>query len=476
MVSCNQGKSLIFAYPVSGVIILDMEKADLLIRCAAAIVSCDESDRIHRNADIAIKDGRILCIGEFKGEASRIIDGRSLFVYPGLVNTHHHYYQYFSRNLPEVQNLELFPWLTALYDIWAGLAPETVKLSAECAMAELIRHGCTTSFDHHYVFPGSSSMDMLSAEVEAAEEVGMRSCLSRGSMDLSRKDGGLPPDSVVQTIDTILRDSEEAVRRFHDPSPGSMMQIALAPCSPFSVTEDLLRESAILARRLGVRLHTHLAETRDENGYVLTSKGMRPLEYMEKLGWTGPDVWYAHGIHFTDEELDVLAATGTGIAHCPASNMKLGSGICKVPEMLKRGIPVSLGVDGSASNDGSDLMAEMRTCYLLHRLNSSYDAPSGYDVLKMATVGGAKVLGRSDIGCLKEGMCADLFAIDSDCVELAGASFSPETMLSAIGLTRPVDLTVINGRIAAEKGHLAMIDESELFRKADKEIHRYLER
>ena len=449
---------------------------DILIRNAAAVVSCDSADTIYYDADIAIKDGRIELIGEFHGDASRVIDGQNMFIYPGLINTHHHYYQYFSRNLPEVQNMELFDWLTALYGIWAGLTPETVRYSAMAAMGELIKHGCTTSFDHHYVFPGSSSIDMLSAEIEAAEALGMRVHVSRGSMDLSRKDGGLPPDSVVQPIDAILRDSEEAVRRFHDSSEGSMVQVALAPCSPFSVTEDLLRESAILARELGVRLHTHLAETKDENGYVLKSKGMRPLEYLEKLGWTGPDVWYAHGIHFNDEELKVLASTGTGIAHCPVSNMKLGSGVCRVPDMLQLGIDVALGVDGSASNDGSDLMAEMRACYLLHRLVSSYDAPSGYDVLKMATVGGAKVLGRKDIGHLKEGMRADLFAVRTDCIELAGATFGPESMLATVGLSRPVDLTIINGRVVAEDGHLVLADEDEIYRNADKAVHSYLGR
>ena len=420
---------------------------DILIRNAAAVVSCDSADTIYYDADIAIKDGRIELIGEFHGDASRVIDGQNMFIYPGLINTHHHYYQYFSRNLPEVQNMELFDWLTALYGIWAGLTPEIVRYSAMAAMGELIKHGCTTSFDHHYVFPGSSSLDMLSAEIEAAEALGMRVHVSRGSMDLSRKDGGLPPDSVVQPIDAILKDSE-----------------------------DLLRESAILARELGVRLHTHLAETKDENDYVLKSKGMRPLEYLEKLGWTGPDVWYAHGIHFNDEELKVLASTGTGIAHCPVSNMKLGSGVCRVPEMLQLGIDVALGVDGSASNDGSDLMAEMRACYLLHRLVSSYDAPSGYDVLKMATVGGAKVLGRKDIGHLKEGMRADLFAVRTDCIELAGATFGPESMLAAVGLSRPVDLTIINGRVVAEDGHLVLADENEIYRNADKAVHSYLGR
>jgi cytosine/adenosine deaminase-related metal-dependent hydrolase len=293
-------------------------------------------------------------------------------------------------------------------------------------------------------------------------------------MDLSQKDGGLPPDSVVQTVDEILRDSARIIETYHDPHPGSMRQVALAPCSPFSVSGELLRQSAILARQYGVRLHTHLCETRDEEAYMLARHGVRPLEYMESLGWVGPDVWYAHGIHFNDAELRRLAETHTGVAHCPISNMKLSSGVARVPEMLALGIPVGLAVDGSASNDGSSLMEELRVCYLLHRLTSGKDAPSGYQVLKMATRGGASLLGREDIGSLAVGKCADLFLVDSRRLELAGGEYSPADVLATVGLRGPVDMTVVNGKIVVREGRLVTIDEDRTAVQAREACRRYL--
>ena len=299
---------------------------------------------------------------------------------------------------------------------------------------------------------------------------------SRGSMDLSKKDGGLPPDSVVQTVDAILEDSARVIQRYHDPRPGSMRQVVLAPCSPFSVSAELLRQSAILARQYGVRLHTHLCETKDEERYMLDHHGVRPLEFMASLGWTGPDVWYAHGIHFNDEELRELARTGTGVAHCPISNMKLSSGIARVPEMLALGVPVGLAVDGSASNDGSSLLEELRVCYLLHRLNSSKAAPSGYQVLKMATQGGARLLGRTDIGSLECGKCADLFLVDSRRLELVGGEYSPADVLATVGLRGPVDHTVVHGRIVVREGRLATLDEDQLAAEARACCRAYLDR
>lgn len=342
-------------------------------------------------------------------------------------------------------------------------------------MAELLKTGCTTCFDHHYVFPARAG-DLIGAQFRAAELVGMRFHASRGSMDLSRKDGGLPPDSVVQTIDQILADSERLVRVWHDPSRFSMRQVALAPCSPFSVSTDLLRESARLARSLEVRLHTHVAETRDEEQYTLERFGLRPLAYLEGLGWTGPDVWYAHGIHFNDDELKALAATGTGVAHCPISNMKLSSGVCRVPEMLRLGVPVGLAVDGAASNDGSNLLEELRVCYLLHRLQSSQSAPTGYDILKLATRGSARLLGRDDIGCLAAGMAADCFLISLDRIELAGAQFDPLSLLGTVGLKGPVDYTIVNGVAVVQNGELVTADEGELAARANAAVCRYLGR
>ena len=449
--------------------------ARLLMKNASHIVTCDPSDTVYTDSNLLMEDGVITYIGPEEQQAEEVIDAAGCIVYPGLINTHHHLYQTFSRNLPQVQNLELFDWLKALYEIWKNLDSRVIYHSSVTGMGELMKNGCTTCFDHHYVFPARAG-DLIGAQFRAAELVGMRFHASRGSMDLSRKDGGLPPDSVVQTIDQILADSERLVRVWHDPSRFSMRQVALAPCSPFSVSTDLLRESARLARSLEVRLHTHVAETRDEEQYTLERFGLRPLAYLEGLGWTGPDVWYAHGIHFNDDELKALAATGTGVAHCPISNMKLSSGVCRVPEMLRLGVPVGLAVDGAASNDGSNLLEELRVCYLLHRLQSSQNAPTGYDILKLATRGSARLLGRDDIGCLAAGMAADCFLISLDRIELAGAQFDPLSLLGTVGLKGPVDYTIVNGMAVVQNGELVTADEGELAARANAAVCRYLGR
>ncbi len=445
----------------------------LLIKNARYIVSCDDTDRLYERSNLFIRDNAIEYIGPELRQADQVIDASRMVVYPGLINTHHHLYQTFSRNLPQVQNLELFDWLKALYEIWKNLDSQVIYHSSVTGMGELMKNGCTTCFDHHYVFPQGAG-DLLEAQFAAAEELGIRMHASRGSMDLSRKDGGLPPDSVVQTVDEILTDSRRCVEAYHDPSFGSMRQVALAPCSPFSVSRDLLRESAILARQYGVRLHTHVAETKDEENYTLERYGVRPLEYMASLGWTGSDVWYAHGIHFNGEELRELARTGTGVAHCPISNMKLASGVARVPEMLRLGVPVGLAVDGSASNDGSSLLEELRVCYLLHRLTASAQAPSGYDVLKMATRGSARLLGRDDIGQLSVGKCADLFLVDSRRLELVGGLYDPQSVLGTVGLRGPVDYTVVNGRVTVREGRLVTVDEPVLAEKARARCDAYL--
>ena len=446
----------------------------LLLKGIQALITCDGEDRVLRDVDLFCADGIIRQIGrDLPCQAEETVDCRHLICYPGLVNTHHHLYQCFSRNLPQVQNLELFDWLKALYEIWKNLDEEAVRLSSLTAMGEMMKYGCTTCFDHHYVFPKGAG-DLIGVQLEAASELGMRMVSSRGSMDLSVKDGGLPPDSVVQTVDQILADSVRLIETYHDPSPGSMRQIVLAPCSPFSVSGELLRQSAILGRQYGVRLHTHLCETRDEEQYTLEHFGMRPLAYMESLGWLGKDVWYAHGIHFNDLELKLLGDTGTGVAHCPASNMKLSSGVCRLPEMLRLGVPVGLALDGSASNDGNSLLEELRTAYLLHRLHSSDRAPSGYQLLKIATQGGARVLGRTDIGSLEVGKCADLFLVDSRRLELVGSSFDPQNMLATVGLRGPVDYTVVNGSVTVRQGRLATVDEESLAATANACCRRYL--
>ena len=450
--------------------------ASLLLRDLNTVITCDDADTVLEHVDLYCEDGVIRRLGpHLPQSADTVVDGSHFWCYPGLINTHHHLYQIFSRNLPQVQNLELFPWLTALYEIWKGLDQEVVRFSSLTGLGELMKHGCTTCFDHHYVFPAGAG-DLLGAQFAAAEELGIRMVASRGSMDLSRKDGGLPPDSVVQTVDEIMADSLRAVEMYHDPRPGSMRQVVLAPCSPFSVSSELLRQSALLARQSGVRLHTHLCETKDEERWTLENHGVRPLEYMARLGWTGPDVWYAHGIHFNTEELHELARTGTGVAHCPISNMKLSSGVARIPEMLELGVPVGLAVDGSASNDGSSLLEELRVCYLLHRLTSSGKAPSGYQVLKLATRGSAALLGREDIGSLAVGKRADLFLVDARRLELAGAEYSPADVLATVGLRGPVDYTVVEGRIVVKEGRLVRVDEGWVAERARAVCKAYLSR
>ena len=446
----------------------------LMLRNIARLVSCDDKDTVYENVDLYAEDGVIRAIGpELPQQAEETLDASHMLCYPGLINTHHHLYQQFSRNLPQVQNMELFDWLKTLYEIWKNLDEDVIRLSSLTGMGELMKHGCTTCFDHHYVFPADSG-DLIGAQLDAAGQLGIRMACSRGSMDLSVKDGGLPPDSVVQSVDEIMADSVRLIEKYHDPSFGSMHTLALAPCSPFSVSPELLRQSAILARQYHVRLHTHLCETKDEENYTLAHFGMKPYDYIESLGWTGSDVWYAHGIHFTDDELIRIAKSGSGVAHCPISNMKLASGVAKVPRMLELGIPVGLAVDGSASNDGSNLLEELRVGYLLHRLTSAEKAPSGYDMLKMATVGGAKLLGRGDIGHIAPGMAADMFLVDTRRAELVGAALDPKNMLATVGLKAPVDYAIINGRVTIAHRRVITQDEASLARRGREAVARYL--
>ncbi|BFT68960.1 8-oxoguanine deaminase [Paenibacillus sp. P36] len=449
--------------------------SSLLIRNAQAIVTVDAGDRVLERANILIEGNRITKMGKDRYEADRVIDASQMFVYPGLVNVHHHLYQTFTRNLPQVQKLELFDWLRYLYEIWKRITPDAVYHSSLTGIADLMKNGCTTVFDHHYVFPQQNSAHFIDKQFEAAERLGIRFVASRGSMTLGKDQGGLPPMSVVQDLDTILADSERLIDRYHDASAGSMRQVVLAPCSPFSVSADLMRESAKLARAKGVRLHTHLAETKNEEAYTLERFGMRPLAYMESLDWLGPDVWYAHGIHFNDEEMRLLAQTKTGVAHCPISNMKLSSGIARVPEMLSMGIPVGLAVDGSASNDGSNLLEELRVAYLLHRLQSSAQAPSGYDLLKIATRGGAEILGRSDIGSLEVGKAADLFMVRVDHIDAVGTQNDPKSWLATVGLKRPVDYTIVAGKVVVENGRLVGEDEDQLAMDCQASFERFMQ-
>jgi len=445
-----------------------------LLKNARTIVTCDDADSILHGTDVLLEDGVIRSVGSLGNvPADEVVDASRWILYPGLINTHHHLYQYFTRNLRQVQNLELFDWLTALYEIWAHLNEDIVRLSSLCGMGELMKYGCTTCFDHHYVFPAGAG-DLLAAQFEAARQLGIRMVSSRGSMSLSKKDGGLPPDSVVQTKEEILRDSREAIERYHDSSPYSMRQVVLAPCSPFSITADLMKESAALARSYGVRLHTHLCETKDEERFTMETRGMRPLAYMESVDFVGSDVFYAHGIHFNDEELQFLADTGTGVAHCPCSNMKLSSGVARIPEMLRLGVPVGLAVDGSASNDASNLMEEMRAAYLMHRLHYGADAPSGYDLLKMATRGSARLLGRDKLGAIAVGFAADLFAIRYDRLEMVCAERDEANLFGTVGYHLHADAVWVNGRQTVQDGVLLTIDEEQIAAESRAETNRLL--
>ena len=447
----------------------------LLVQNVRYLVTCNDNNDVLENVSLLIKDGVIAQVGNFDPvPADEVIDGSNMILYPGLINTHHHLYQYFSRNLPAVQRMELFPWLKYLYEIWKNLEEDTIYYSSITGMGELLKNGCTTIMDHHYVFPEGKSDRFLDMQFAAADALGVRFHATRGSMDLSVKDGGLPPDSVVQSIDKIMYDSEAAVKKFHDPSRFSMHQVALAPCSPFSVTADLLRETAVVARQLGVRMHTHLAETLDEERYLKERLGMRPLEYMESLGWIGSDVWYAHGIHFTDEELAYMAKTKTGVAHCPISNMKLSSGIAKIPKMLELGVPVGLAVDGSASNDGSNLLEELRVGYLLHRLNNSVTAPTGAELLKIATRGSAQVLGRDDLGSIEVGKAGDFFMVNADRLEFAGTLQDVAAMPATVGIKGAVDYTVVAGKVVVKDGQLVNVDEYQITATANKTVAEYL--
>lgn len=428
--------------------------------------------------DILIDGARIARIGTNLEAPSgaTVIDASRHVVLPGLVNTHHHFYQTLTRNLPAVQNAKLFDWLVYLYEIWKHLDPEAVYWSSMLAMAELAKTGCTLSTDHHYLYPAGFPGDLPGLQFKAAADIGLRFAPTRGSMSRSKKDGGLPPDSTVQDEDRILAESEETIRRWHDPAPESMRRVALAPCSPFSVSESLMKASADLARRHGVRLHTHLAETSDEDDYCTKIYGRRPLKLMEDCGFTGPDVWYAHGIFFNDQELDLLARTGTGVAHCPSSNMRLGSGICRVREMIDRGVPVGLAVDGSASNDASDMLGEARQALLLQRVRYGSGGITARETLDIATAGGARILGFPDAGTLAPGMLADIALFDVMKLEFAGAHSDPVAALLFSGYDHGVDHLIVNGRMVVRDRRLLGFDEETIRIEASRAAKRLYEK
>jgi cytosine/adenosine deaminase-related metal-dependent hydrolase len=375
-------------------------------------------------------------------------------VIPGLVNTHHHMYQSLTRVVPAAQDGELFNWLTNLYPIWARLTPEMIHVSTQTAMAELILSGCTTSSDHLYIYPNGCKLD---DSIHAAGEIGMRFHAARGSMSVGRSQGGLPPDSVVEKEADILKESQRLIEDYHDASHGSMLRVVVAPCSPFSVSRDLMREAAVLARQYGVSLHTHLAENVNDIAYSREKFGMTPAEYAEDLGWVGHDVWHAHCVQLDEHGIELFARTGTGVAHCPCSNMRLASGIAPVRRMRDAGVPVGLGVDGSASNDGASMIGEVRQALLLQRVGFGPDAMTAREALEIATLGGAKVLNRNDIGALAPGMVADFVAFDLNHIAYAGALHDP---LAALVFCTPthVSTSVINGKVVVRDGQLVTVD------------------
>jgi 8-oxoguanine deaminase len=398
-------------------------------------------------------------------------DASQHVVLPGLINTHHHFYQTLTRAHPAAIDRELFPWLTALYPLWARLTPDDLRLAAHVALAELLLSGCTTAADHHYLYPAGleQAVDIAVAEARA---LGIRATISRGSMNLSQKDGGLPPDSVVQDEDVILADSERVLGLFHDPAPGAMIQIALAPCSPFSVTPSLMARSAALAARFDAPLHTHLAETRDEDAYCLSVYGKRPLDLLEEVGWMRPKTWLAHGVHFSCEECERLGRAGVGVCHCPTSNGVLASGFCRTRELEAAGAPLGLGVDGSASNDGSNLMEELRHALLVNRLRyESAAAVTARDVIRWATQGSARCLGRSDIGTLAPGMQADLALFRLDELRFSGAH-DPVAALVLCGASR-ADRVMVAGRWRVIDGAIPGLDLAALRRAHGLAAQRY---
>jgi len=437
----------------------------LLVRHATVLVTMDGQRREIADGGLFARDGWIEQVGgtaELPAAADEVLDLRGHVVLPGLVNTHHHLYQTLTRAVPAAQDADLFRWLKVLYPIWARMRPEDVRLSTQLGLAELALSGCTTSSDHLYLFPNGSRLD---DEIEASRSVGIRFHAARGSMSLGESQGGLPPDSVVESEEAILRDSRRLIETYHDGQAGSFLRIVLAPCSPFSVTADLMRESAALARAYRVRLHTHLAETMDEERFCLERFGHRPLAYAESLDWSGDDTWFAHAVHIQPEEVSRMAAAGIGVAHCPSSNMRLASGVAPVRRFRAAGIQVGLGVDGSASNDSSHMLAEARQAMLLSRLGEA-SAPqvdgggpllTARQALEMATRGGAAVLGREDIGALEPGRCADFIAVDLNTVGFAGAWHDP---VAALIFCAPsgVAYSYVHGRQVVDRGELTTLD------------------
>ncbi|MDW4548442.1 8-oxoguanine deaminase [Defluviimonas sp. D31] len=427
--------------------------SEILIRNAARVVTMDAGRTEVEEGDVLIRGGVIAAVGPGLATRGTVVEAKGCVVTPGLVNTHHHLYQTLTRAVPGGQDALLFGWLKTLYPIWARFGPEEMRVSALAGLAELALSGCTMTSDHLYLYPNGARLEDT---IDAAREIGLRFHPTRGAMSIGTSAGGLPPDSLVEPEAGILKDMERVVDAFHDPAEGAMVRVGLAPCSPFSVSRDLMREAALLARDKGVMLHTHLAENDEDIAYSLAQFGCRPGQYAEDLGWTGADVWHAHCVKLDGSEIDLFARTGTGVAHCPCSNCRLGSGIAPVRAMRDAGVEVALGVDGSASNDAGNLIAEARTAMLLQRVARGADAMSAREALEIATLGGARVLGRSDCGALEPGKRADIAVWDMSGIEAAGAR-DPVAALLLCGPTRVRDLFV-EGRPVVRGGQIVTLD------------------
>lgn len=464
----------------------------LLIHRARCIATQDDANTELNDASLLLKDGRIeriipvgentdAEISELLKQVDEVIDARRHVVVPGLINTHHHMVQSLTRAVPQVQNAELFSWLQGLYPIWAGLTPEMVLVSNQVAMAELLLSGCTTSSDHLYIYPNGVRLD---DSIEAARTIGMRFTATRGSMSVGESQGGLPPDRVVEKEAFILKETQRLIETYHDASYGAMTHVAVAPCSPFSVSQDLMREAAKLARAHKVRLHTHLAENDHDIAYTKEKFNCTPAQYAEDLGWVGHDVWHAHCVKLDDEGTYLFARTRTGIAHCPCSNMRLASGILPLRKMLDAGVPIGLGVDGSASNDAAHLLNEARQAMLLARVGKAMDAPlvkdgrtvfgcdlgpsdmTPRDALRLATRGGAEVLGRAhELGQIKEGYCADIAMFRTDTLSMAGGAVHDPVGALLLCASDNADYTIVNGRVVVRNGEIATVDMGPLIER-----------
>ncbi|GAA0181666.1 8-oxoguanine deaminase [Clostridium sediminicola] len=430
-----------------------------LIKNADWIITMDEDKRRLRRSDVLIDGAEIVALGKnliSEEDVDEIIDAIGKIIIPGMVNTHHHCFQSLVRNIHVANELSLMPWLKVVYNIFQDITPEVADAGALIGLGELLKSGCTTSMDHHYAFPRSTDKKLIDVTINAAQKLGIRFQPTRGSLSIG---GGHIPDSLVETVDDILIDSERLIKTYHDNSKFSMLQVDLSPCWPEYDVPELWDESMKMAKKYGVGCHSHLAESKDEVEYCLEKFNCRPAEYVYRKGWMGPRVWFAHSVHLTDSDIELFAKTGTGIAHCPISNMKLNSGICRVPNLIDAGVNIGIGVDGAASNNASNMLSEIRVSYLMHQLQYGNKGPNAEKILEMATVGGAKVLGRTDIGYLAPGMAADMVLIDWNQFELAGGQNDPVSVVVMSGDSKMVNTVLVNGEVVVEEGKLVNIDE-----------------